>query len=132
MAILYLFLAISTGILPDEEAPGATIIVVFLINLSITGGLLFKNIASKYIKFFQSCWDKKSKERRENAHIHNLEKLNRCYPNKLLGIKSFLYELKYKDQVQDWQRVRNWMRANGKNIEELEEEKEYQIRIDTM
>ena len=91
MAILYLFLAISTGLLPDEDAPGDYIIAVFLINLSITGGLLFKNIAWKYFNLIRSFVDKKCKKKREDKHIHNLKKLNNKYPNVLLGIESFLY-----------------------------------------
>jgi hypothetical protein len=65
IGVLYLFLAISTGLLPNEDAPGDVIIVIFVINLSIVAGLLFKDIGKKYYKKYQSCKNQKSKEERE-------------------------------------------------------------------
>jgi hypothetical protein len=65
MGVLYLFLAISTGLLPNEDAAGDAIILTFVINLAIAAGLLFKDLAIKYYKLYQSYKNKKSKEERE-------------------------------------------------------------------
>ena len=73
MMVLYLFLAISTGLLPDPEAPGDYIILVFVLNLSIIAGLLFKAIGLKYYKAYRSWKDSKRREKEEQIHVENLK-----------------------------------------------------------
>ena len=91
MGLLYMFLAISTGLLPNEDSAGDAIIIIFVTNLSIVAGLLLKAILVKYYKLYKSWKDKRDNAMEEKEHLSNLKTLTKIFPDFLPGIKSYLY-----------------------------------------
>jgi gas vesicle protein len=61
-----------------------------------------------------------------------MKKLNKRFPDVLKGVIAYLNEQKFKEKVQDWSKVRKWMKANGLSFEDLDEEKEYHQLVSKM
>jgi len=55
-------MAISTGLLPDEDAAGDAIILVIVVDLAIVAGKLIRELLTKYCKIYANLRDKSTNE----------------------------------------------------------------------